>query len=771
MEWFISTIKNAPGRVVMVFSIIVVICGMGMLSLGFDTSIRAYIDPQSQEASLLSKLEERFNRQENIIVLLSKETRETFRKEDIEYIDRLASEMWKVPFSRRVDAFTNQPLPMSNGNEVESTNIIDKYFNDQKIDIEEIQSRVNENYLMAGLVNRDFNATSVVIRLNPGENLASESSEALTYVEELLKKMEAPEGMQVNLMGTVLVNEAIKEAIINDAIFLVPATTTLIIVALFFVLKVFTGAILTTTILSLANIITIGIFGWLGTEVTPGAGAIPTMITIIAVADAIHLLTTYYHELSVGKTKADAIENSLRINIKPMFMTSLTTLVGLLCLNVSDSPPYRDMGNMVALGSAVAFLLCVVLLPAILQLLPVPKRFSENHSNQHFALVGAIGNSIVRNKTRCFVLAIIVAVPFILHLPENQLNDNWEDYYDETFSIKRAIDIQNERLVGAHFIEYMIEADPGETIISSKVIRDIDELSTWLKEQKEVRYVSSISEVIKAVNQAYDGESVTALLSSSEHLSQIYLLYEMSLPYGFGTEELVTLDKRFAKISVNLGSMHSDEMIKFNQRVKSWARANTNLDISEGTGVDMVFAEISDKSIYSLALGAVIALILVSIILIFVLNSVRLGLISLLPNLMPIALAYGLWGIMMSHIDMAVAMVAAMSLGLVADDTIHFISKYEYARRARNLTASDSVRYAFSTVGHAMLVTSIVLCLGFSLMIFSNFDPTWTMGALLSITILFALAFDFLVLPALLIWFEKKSEVDHRGDDLVGDDR
>lgn len=169
----------------------------------------------------------------------------------------------------------------------------------------------------------------------------------------------------------------------------------------------------------------------------------------------------------------------------------------------------------------------------------------------------------------------------------------------------------------------------------------------------------------------------------------------------------------------------------------------------------MIFAGLSDRNINSMLGGSILALVLISMILIIALRSLRIGLISLVPNLFPVALAFGLWGYVIKEVGMAIATVVALTLGIVVDDTVHFLSKYLRARRERGLDAEQAVRYAFNTVGTALVITSIVLVLGFAVLGTSGYRPSSHIGWLSSITLIFALAADFLFLPPLLMKLDR----------------
>lgn len=239
--------------------------------------------------------------------------------------------------------------------------------------------------------------------------------------------------------------------------------------------------------------------------------------------------------------------------------------------------------------------------------------------------------------------------------------------------------------------------------------------------------------------------------------AQYLLLYEMSLPYGLDLNNQINIKKSATRFTVTLESVTTNEMLALEERAQEWLAAN-GLPAMQvpGASTTIMFSHISERNIRSMLSGTSIALVLISVILIFSFRSVKIGLISLIPNLVPAGMAFGLWGLLVGQIGVGTSIVMGMSLGIVVDDTIHFLSKYLRAKRERGMDSHGAVRYAFHTVGTALWVTSVILAAGFYVLTFSGFALNAQMGTLTAITIVFALVTDFLLLPPLLMHLEKK---------------
>jgi predicted RND superfamily exporter protein len=237
----------------------------------------------------------------------------------------------------------------------------------------------------------------------------------------------------------------------------------------------------------------------------------------------------------------------------------------------------------------------------------------------------------------------------------------------------------------------------------------------------------------------------------------------MSLPYGLDLNNQIDIDKSATKIAVTLKTLTSNEVIAFDDAVENWLQQNTPSITVYSSSPTLMFAHLGKRNITSMLEGTSIALLLISGVLIFFLGSFKYGVISLLPNLTPALTAFGIWGITVGQVGLGLSVVTGMTLGIIVDDTVHFLSKYLRARREKGLNAEDAVRYAFNSVGIALVVTSFVLVAGFMIMAQSHFYLNSSMGLLTSAVILLALFIDLTLLPSLLIQFSGNPSGTTRG--------
>ncbi|MCW8852796.1 MAG: efflux RND transporter permease subunit, partial [Gammaproteobacteria bacterium] len=366
---------------------------------------------------------------------------------------------------------------------------------------------------------------------------------------------------------------------------------------------------------------------------------------------------------------------------------------------------------------------------------------------------------IAKQKPLLYGNAIIILLLATM-VPLNELNDEFVSYFDETIEFRRDSDYSAKNLTGVYYIDYALGTEESGGISDPEYLANVAEFSQYLRSQPEVIHVQTISDTFKRLNKNMHGDDPAwqRLPEERNLAAQYLLLYEMSLPYGLDLNNQIDVDKSATKISVTIKTLSSNEVIAFDDATIRWLEENMpSIKVYNGSPTIM-FAHLGKRNINSMLTGTSIALVLISAVLIFFLGSLKYGFISLLPNLTPALAAFGIWGMTVAEVGIGLSIVTGMTLGIVVDDTVHFLSKYLRARREKGLNAEDAVRYAFNNVGLALLVTSVVLVAGFMILAQSHFYLNSSMGLLTSVVIMLALIIDLTLLPALLMKFSSSNK-------------
>ncbi len=743
--------------------LMVLIISYGATKLVFTSDFRAYFGPDNPQLLAFEEMERTFSKQDSVFFYVHTKEGDLFSQQGLGLIEQLTDEGWKLPYSQRVTSLQNYQHT-----DVEDDDLMIDYlyYDAQDLSTEALaQIKVNtfsEPTLINNLISEDGASTGVNVRVVLPDGTTMLTSKEVVHAARDLAERIRPDypNFEILVGGSLTSNVTMGEAIKQDIENLLGLSYLIMIIIMIILLRTFSGMLLTLTIITFSVISTMGLFGWLGFTMTPPTGFVPTAILTIAVADTIHILVSYYYELNHGRSKIEAIKESLRINFSPVFITSITTVMGVLCLNTSDSPPYRDMGNMIAAGVFFAWIYSISFLPAMMVLMPTPKGKEENGKPSSML---KFANFVLRFYKPLFILMACLIVAVGSQLNKNTITERWHEFFDTSFEVRNTIEATNETLGGLHRIFFVLDSQEDNGINNPDYLQQTDNFAKWLLTQDKVSNVNSITDIIKRLNKNLHANDETwfKIPESRELAAQYLLLYELSLPLGLGLDDTINNSRSASRLTVSFDKADSVYILELEQKAIAWLKDNAPaIHVKEGTGLDVVFANLTFRNIGSMMDGTSIALVLISLLLIFALRSIKIGLISLIPNIMPAILAYGIWGIINGQIDTAVSVVVCLSLGIVVDDTVHFLSKYLRARREQGLDTEDAIRYAFSTVGNALLVTSAVLVGGFMVMQFSHFHPSNNMGMLLAVTILMALLVDFLFLPPLLMFLDRNKNSD-----------
>lgn len=747
--------------VILLTILMVVGSAAGARFIQFDTDYRVFFSDKNPHLMAFDRLQQVFSKSDNVMFVIHPENGDVFQPKVLEAIQEITEEAWQLPYSSRVDSITNFQHTLAEDDDLLVENLVENEPSSyshielqNKKDIA-LHEPLLKNRLISG--NADTTGINVTVQL-PGKSV-NEVPEVAAYARSIVEKIgpKYPD-LKIVLSGVVMMNNAFSEASMQDMQTLIPLMYLALIITMIFFLRSFWGTLSTLFVIAFSAATAMGAAGYFGIKLTPPSAIAPTIILTLAIADSIHILVSFFKEMSKGADKKAAIKESLRINVAPVFLTSLTTIIGFLALNFSDAPPFHDLGNITAMGVAFAFIYSTVFLPAMISILPIKVQVQKE---EHSSIMDKLGLFVVKQHKKLLKVMLVIAVLLIAAIPRLELNDQFVQYFDKTISFRNDTDFMMEKLSGIYLVDYALDAGGENKISDPEYLKNVEKFAGWLRNQPEVDHVYSITDIFKRLNKNLHGDddSWYKLPDENDMAAQYLLLYEISLPYGLDLNDRIDVKKSSTRMSVTLKDLSTVEVRGFKNRSEEWLRQNTPKHMHTTASSPVVmFTYISERNIRSMLKGNFLAFLLISISIMVALRSVKLGFVSLVPNILPAAMAFGVWAIIATQVNMAVAIIAAVSLGIIVDDTVHFLSKYNRAITEKGASVKEAILYAFNMVGSALLVTTIVLVIGFSILSVSAFEMNSTMGLLTSIAIALALIVDFLLLPPLLLWLEERKK-------------
>jgi len=729
----------------------------GMRFLEFSNDGRMFFSEENPQLQALEALEKTYTKVENVLFVVAPKSGNVFEKDVLIALQELTEESWKIPYSSRVDSITNYQYSRAEEDDLIVEDLVYDAASLTPEQIDQIRSiALKEPLLVGRTISKTGHVTGVNINIiKPGKSINEPNEIALASRDLAARIQTKYPQLDIYLTGGVMIDNAFGEASKDDMTVLVPIMYALLVLVMAFSLRSIVGTLATFLVILFSMLTGMGLAGWLSILLTPASANAPTIILTLAVADSIHILVTMFQQMRLGHHRHFAISESLRLNFRPVMVTSLTTAIGFLTMNFSDAPPFRDLGNIVAMGVTAAFFYSVIFLPALMAILPVKVKIPK--SAPPTSRFERLGDFVVARSTPIFWAMLTMIVVTTSGITRIELDDDFIKYFDTRYDFRRASDFAADNLTGLYIIDWDLNSGEEGGINNPDYQQKVEDFANWFRGQKFVHHVYTFTDIMKRLNRNMhaDDDSFYKIPDDRNLAAQYLLLYEMSLPFGLDLNDRINVDKSASRMTVTLVGASARQIRELEAAGRNWLQTNAPPSmLTYGTGLSMMFSNISERNIKSMLSASVLALVLISMIMIIVLRSFKLGLISLLPNLAPAFMGFGLWGYMVGQVGLAVSVMIAMTMGIVVDDTVHFMSKYRRGRIEYDLSAEDAVRFAFKMVGSPIWITTIILVGGFTVLSFSGFQINSHMGVMTAITIVFALILDFFFLPTLLLKLE-----------------
>ncbi|MBE4223592.1 efflux RND transporter permease subunit [Vibrio parahaemolyticus] len=746
---------------------LIIVATIGGKNLYFRGDYDIFFDGTNKQLLAFDEIQTTFAKTDNLAIVIAPEDGDIFTPQTLSLIQKITVDAWQVPYSSRVDSIANYQHTEAFDDDLLVEDLLYSEYELTPERISKVKSiALSEPVLKSALVSEKGDVTVVNITVQlPEMDKTAEVEEVVSSINAMIDRYQrAYPDVTFHKAGIVAMNHAFMTAAQDDSSTLVPTMLVVILVFLTIMLRSILSVIATLIVIIGSVMATMGISGWAGMFLSTATVNVPTLIMTLAVADCVHVIATMRQSMKNGFTKAQSIERSIALNFVPILITSVTTAIGFLMMNMSDSPVLRDFGNLSALGVMVACFLSVTLLPALLKLLPIHVKMETSQDQKH--VMDRLGDFVVSQRRALLPLSVAVIVVCASLIPLNKVNDESVEYFGQRNEFRQAADFMEERISGMTNISIAIKTNESQGIAAPDFLNTIGEFSSWLRDQPETDHVATLADVYKRLNKNMHGddEAYYSLPQARELAAQYLLLYEMSLPYGLDLNNQINVDKSSIKMVLTVANLGSVELVDLENRIYQWFAEHAPQYQVVASSPSLMFAHIGETNMASMLSTLPITLVLISALLIFALRSVRLGLISLMPNIAPAVIGFGLWALISGEINLGLSVVVTLTLGIVVDDAVHFLSKYQRARR-EGQTAEQAVRYAFHTVGRALWITTVVLVAGFSVLAMSSFRLNADMGQLSAIVIFIALVVDFLFLPTLLMLFDKKAYLQESPSD------
>ena len=608
--------------------------GAGNINVAYD--YRLLLGKDNPQLADFNALEDTYTSSNTALIAIAPRKSALFTRETLAAVEELTEAAWLTPGVTRVDSLTNFSHSSAHGDELVVAPLVTDAASLSDAELARIKSiALNSTDLTGRLVSSDGRVAGLAISFTKADREGRMVTEATEYLAGVLNEArQRHANLDYYLTGNVVLNHSIAAVTADDSATLIPIAFLVVLTGAALLLRTLFGTVSIVFVILFSIGTAVGFAGWIGMLFTPVTSFLPSIVMVISVAHAVHIISTALSHLRAGLDRRAAIAESLRSNTYPVFLTSLTTAIGFLCLNSSDSPPFRDLGNIVAFGVLCAFFYAMTLLPALLSIFPLHAPAARSDGPPLFDRFGDF--VVARRKTLLWSVGL-VAVIVAAGIPRLHLSDDWTKDFSQRHQFRQDTDFVIDNLTGLNMLEFSLDSGREGGITEPAYLRAVDAFAEWFRGQPEVTHVQAFPDVMKRLNQNMhaDDPAFYRLPEDAELSAQYLLLYELSLPFGRDMNDRIDVAKSATRMTVTVGNASAPELRELDKRAQVWLRANHPEFVGDASGMTMIFAHLTQRNMQSMILGMAIGLPLISFILMLFLRNLRLGLLSLLPNALP----------------------------------------------------------------------------------------------------------------------------------------
>jgi len=574
------------------------------------------------------------------------------------------------------------------------------------------------------------------------------------------------EDFQVRIGGGPEVMYMLKQTMQTNMKRFIRLALATIAIALFIMFRRISGVVLPLLVVVLSLLSTLSVMAMAGIAFKLPTQILPSFLMAVGVGASVHVLAIFFSHLQQGNDKEESIAYAMSHSGLAVVMTSLTTAAGLASFAGAEVAPISDLGILASSGVLLSLLFTIVLLPALLSIIPLKAKSGDSAGMRHARMdrvVTGIANFATSRYKLVLVLSSVTIVVGILGATQVRFSHEPYKWMPKSMSVRQAGDFLDQKMGGASMVEVVVDTGKENGLYEPLILQGLErlkhEVEAIIDGPLVIGKTLSVVDIIKETNRALNEnqEAFYKIPKGRDLIAQEFLLFENS-----GSDDLEDfVDSQFSKArftikmpwtdSIYLDRLSADLEKRFQRELGS------DVDITV-TGINALLGRTMTATIFSMTQSYIIAVVVITFMMILLLGDLRIGLISMIPNLTPIILTVGIMGWLNLPMDLFTILIGSIAIGLAVDDTIHFMHNF---RRYHLETgdAAESVRRTLLTSGRAMLVTSIVLCIGFFIYMFSILTNLFNFGLLTGFAIAMALLADFFLAPALMMLIYKPAPV------------
>lgn len=749
MDNYINFLDKQKYKVIILITLFVALLSISLKDLAYEGSYRIWFDKESKIIKDYDNFRTTFSGDDTFIVAF-RDGDGIFRKKAIDTILELTQKFSMIDGVRRVDSLCNYQYISSEDDDI----IVEDFIYESKNLESKKVLALEDNLILNQLISQDAKTTMLAIRLSNSTGADQEVNIfVMNQLQEILKALEQKTDYKFYLTGAPAITASLVSISQGDAMILMPLAVVVVVTFLFLIFRSFIGILVPSVVIVLTFLSVTSIEMILGYKLNNFTVNIPSFVTAIAIADAMHLYLAWIYYKTKGLANKEAVSIALKTNILPIALTSFTTSIGFASLGLSAIEPISTLGIAVTSGAIIAFLFSISIAPAILLTLGdeykvKPIRFFNLLNTKGY------GAFIVRNDKKIVAIFAIVFSFIFYGLNFIKVDSNSIKYFDEDTVVRGGSEFIEKNLTGSMAYEIILDSKIRDGVKNPQFLNTIVKFENEFRaEFKNVRFTTSLKDIVVKMQKVLNPMAKDSLPTEQTLVAQYLLLYSMSLPQGMEINDQIDTNEQFLRLSINVDLVDTSKDLQMIAWIKNWWQINTPYS-ADVQGQTAIFAYMQSSVTDTLITSISVTLLIVAIVMFVIFRKLKMLWLFIFPNIAPILLVAGIMGYLGINIDLGVAISAAVILGIAVDDTIHFFSKYFDA--IQRMSFEETIDYIISYSGNAMILTTFILSFTFAIFGVSSFIPNVNFAIVTVSALNLALLLDLVLLPALLSLLYKK---------------
>jgi len=617
-----------------------------------------------------------------------------------------------------------------------------------------------EQLALNNLVSPDYRHLRILARVEYREDT---SAHKVALVQDLYRFIEEEgleaDGYQLHLSGYPLVNERFETVSAQDIALLIPIMIAIMIVILYFCFRSIAAVILPWLVIAcgLLSVLEIQYYIGIPHSTIDSSALVPTLI-IIGIGITLHMLVEFFHFVDSERCGRNAAKRAVGQIWLPAFFTALTTSAGFLALSVTRIQPIREFALLGAMGPLLLFLFSLSTLPALLSFIDRPPRGTRKTLDRGWVsrFTRAIQVFTFEHKKPVLLTGTAIILFSVWNLPNVEIDNNYVTLFKQNSQTRQDIEYFDREFSGMMTLDVILDSGSAEGIKNPAFLADMEAVQSWLTQREKLGKITSLLDYLKEINRSMHGDDPEYYrLPDSAGMTAQYLLLYASAGSNEDFSDLRDFDNRYTRLIVPVVNMPASRLQEELNAIEAYLEREFNHLAPVVTGTMALYTVQDMYTATGMLQSFLTALAVISLFLLILFRSLRYGLLSLIPSVMPIVLAASMAGFLGIYLDQSAVIVFAMTMGIAVDDAIHVMSRYLALKKA-GYSTQISVAEAMNQSGRAVIFSSIVLVCGFSVLCFGSFTTVIYVGLFGSVIMILALLGDLVFLPAMLYWLDDK---------------